>query len=273
MSPAYCRARPLRRRAAWWAPPVLGAIVWGLVTFSVGSPADSAMESSHSAPRAISAGPVDAGQLYLQDCASCHGVSGHGSARAPSLAGVGEAAVDFYLSTGRMPKRAYADKVAPYRPVLPEAQIKALDKYVTALVGHGGPPIPHVDVAAGNVAQGAEVYRVYCAGCHQYAGRGGELTDRPVPDLAQATPTQVAEAVRVGPAQMPRFGIQAVSPSQLNSIAAYVLYTHHPLNRGGNDLGLVEPFASGGLTWLVAVPVLLVLLRLIGKRDNSSARK
>jgi len=53
----------------------------------------------------VSTGPVDiqAGQiLYNGHCASCHGIGGVGS-KGPELLNVGPAAVDFFLSTGRMP--------------------------------------------------------------------------------------------------------------------------------------------------------------------------
>ena len=42
-------------------------------------------------------------KLYEVGCASCHGTGGQGSSDGPSLVGVGAAAVDFQVGTGRMP--------------------------------------------------------------------------------------------------------------------------------------------------------------------------
>src|SRR4029077_19949896 len=47
---------------------------------------------------------VAAGQaVYSARCASCHGSEGQGTALGPPLIGVGAAAADFQLRTGRMP--------------------------------------------------------------------------------------------------------------------------------------------------------------------------
>ena len=41
--------------------------------------------------------------LYEANCSTCHGLQGEGTANGPSLQNAGPAAVDFMLSTGRMP--------------------------------------------------------------------------------------------------------------------------------------------------------------------------
>ena len=58
------------------------------------------------------------GQVYVLRCQSCHLASGLGQPAegVPSLRGVGAAAVDFYVSTGRMPASDYSSQ-APRRPV------------------------------------------------------------------------------------------------------------------------------------------------------------
>ena len=45
-------------------------------------------------------------ELYVQNCASCHGPDGQGGANGPSLVGVGPANLDFQMWTGRMPVAA-----------------------------------------------------------------------------------------------------------------------------------------------------------------------
>ena len=47
---------------------------------------------------------IDEGKkLYSVGCASCHGTGGQGTSDGPTLVGVGSAAVDFQVGTGRMP--------------------------------------------------------------------------------------------------------------------------------------------------------------------------
>jgi ubiquinol-cytochrome c reductase cytochrome c subunit len=210
--------------------------------------------------------PIDAATVYLQNCASCHGGAATGTNRGPTLQGVGTAAVDFYLSTGRMPKRDVSPKPAPYKPAFSPAVITALDQYVTMLAAHGGPAIPSVDPRSGDTAQGGELYRDNCAACHGWGGTGGELTARPLPSITEATPTQLGEAVRIGPSQMPAFGTSSLSAQQVDSIAAYVNYLKHPDDRGGLALAHLGPVPEGAVAALVGLLFLLGVIRWIGKR-------
>ena len=45
-------------------------------------------------------------KLYLEGCSSCHGLGAEGTVNGPTLIGVGAAAVDFQVSSGRMPLAA-----------------------------------------------------------------------------------------------------------------------------------------------------------------------
>lgn len=268
-------ARRLGLRALLWMGPVLVAAAVGAFVFfpqrgdhattrvASGPPAGSGKASA-----TVSGGRVNARLLYLQTCAVCHGTTGLGSVRGPSLSHIGAAAVAFYLSTGRMPKRNFAHKTPPYTPVYPPKVISALVKYVTKLVAHGGPKIPYVNPAIGNVAKGGVLFRLNCAVCHGWGGAGGELTDRPIPNLRQATPAEIGEAIRVGPSQMPVFGTQAISNKELSSVAAYVRYMQHPQDRGGNALSYLGPVSEGAVTWLIAIPALLAFIRWTGKRAS-----
>src|SRR5690349_1235113 len=63
-----------------------------------------AAPTSMGAKRAPTAAEIRRGQeVFLRDCAWCHGKEGGGSQFAPSLKDVGTAAADFMLRTGRMP--------------------------------------------------------------------------------------------------------------------------------------------------------------------------
>ncbi len=207
---------------------------------------------------------ADAQQVYLRDCATCHGSQGEGSDRGPSLHGVGAAAVDYQLTSGRMPLSSPDATPTRHDPAYDQATIDALVAYV-ATIAPGGPPVPAVDPAAGDVADGGDLYRAQCAACHQWAAQGGALRFAEAPPLHAATATQIGEAVRTGPGEMPVFGEQAISPSQLDDVAAYVESLDHPDDAGGAPLGHFGPLPEGAVA-LVALGAIVVALRLIGTR-------
>ena len=97
----------------------------------------------------------------------------------------------------------------------------------------------------GRSRQGLALFSQHCAGCHQIAAEGGYLTGAVAPPLTDATATQVAEAVRIGPYLMPRFSSRAISDRQLDSIVAYVEQAQHPADPGGWSIGRVGPVPGG----------------------------
>lgn len=206
---------------------------------------------------------------YLSDCATCHGNEGRGTPRGTSLVGQGGAAVDYALSTGRMPLIVAGRSEEPGRPkeprpdafigqpsrparrsspAYPPEMIAALVDYVSQLTGGAGPDIP--TVSPGDVALGGEQFRLQCAACHSWAGTGGALAHREAPPLAPATPVQVAEAMRVGPGQMPAFGDAALSNAQVDDVVAYVQLLDHAPDRGGFALGHLGPVAEGAVAFV-----------------------
>jgi ubiquinol-cytochrome c reductase cytochrome c subunit len=137
---------------------------------------------------------------------------------------------------------------------------------VAYVSGFGGPAIPAVDPHRGDVARGKEAFTESCAGCHQVLGRGGIVTGAFVPALTDATPRQLAEAVRVGPYLMPPFGERQIDQRELDDIAAYVRASRHPDDRGGWGIGNIGPVPEGMIAWLLAGVVLLGVVRLLGER-------
>jgi ubiquinol-cytochrome c reductase cytochrome c subunit len=113
------------------------------------------------------------------------------------------------------------------------------------------------------------LFRQHCAGCHQIVARGGYVTDAVPPGLGDPTPTQIAEAVRIGPYVMPAFSVQAISNAQLDSIVAYVRYTQHPDDAGGWSLGDIGPIPEGLVTWFLAASVLVAVCITLGRRLRS----
>jgi ubiquinol-cytochrome c reductase cytochrome c subunit len=204
--------------------------------------------------------------LYLKDCGVCHGSDGRGTRQGPSLVGSGAAAVDFQISTGRMPLPSPHAESVRRTPKYRHETIRELVAYVQSITGGGGPPIPDVHPRAGNVARGGELFRQQCAACHSWSGEGGALTDRKAPKVQPATPTQIAEAVRTGPTNMPRFGPAAIADDQLNSLVAYTLYLDNPRDRGGEPLWHLGPLAEGAAAGILGLGGLLLASRWIGTR-------
>jgi ubiquinol-cytochrome c reductase cytochrome c subunit len=230
-------------------------------------------------PPAIPAGPnpaavpggqvVRAGQaLYNSSCAACHGPQGAGTADGPSLTNAGAAAVDFMVRTGRMPLSAPGAPVIAGRPAFSDADIKALVAYVAAF--GSGPPIPDVQVRGPtDLAAGRAAYTATCAACHGAAGSGDAIGGGVVaPPLLDTAPTQVGEAIRVGPDGMPAFDRSQVSDAQMAAIAAYLVFLRDRASPGGQTVGGVGPVAEGYVAWLVTFAGLLVIARWIERRRH-----
>jgi ubiquinol-cytochrome c reductase cytochrome c subunit len=225
----------------------------------------------------INRSATDVHDVYLRDCAFCHGADARGTKLGPDLRGVGAAQVDFQLSSGRMPVplgdasqskvlSSLSDAQTRRPPKYDERTRRALVEYVTGLAGGGGPAIPSVDPAAGNVAEGGSLYRLNCAACHAWSGDGGALLDREAPPVHPATPLETAEAVRSGPGNMPAFGHAALSDDQLQSLVRYVRYLDHPDDRGGSALWHLGPFAEGAIAVFIGLGLLVFAVRWIGTR-------
>src|SRR3954466_9345642 len=97
VSPSTFAARLVSRRRQLAGAAVV-AVALGLLgmLYAAIAPRGSAATTADPA--------VDQGRKLFQSlsCASCHGLNGEGGKRAPSLIGVGAAAVDFQMGTGRM---------------------------------------------------------------------------------------------------------------------------------------------------------------------------
>ncbi len=209
-------------------------------------------------------------QLFVNNCSSCHGLNAEGTDRGPNLVGVGAATVDFWVSTGRMPL-AYPGAQAVRKPVLfSRTQQLSIVSFVTSL-GPGGPGIPALNQQAANVSNGNDMFGLNCAGCHVITGTGDALANSAfAPTLYQATPTQIAEAIRTGPGNMPRFGPGTLSDQDVNDIVKYVRYLQHPANTGGFGLGHVGPVTEGFFAIVVGLGVLILAAYWIGIRAGAT---
>ncbi len=195
--------------------------------------------------------PVDGRATYVQQCATCHGIDLRGGANAPNIRGVGAAVVDFWVGTGRMPAAVPWMEIGHRGAQLPQATIDALVAYVVS-VQPGGPPIPIV-VTDGDATHGQTLFRENCMHCHGATASGAAIGDQQwAPSLADATITQVAEAIRIGPSEMPSFGEAQLTPSDVDDIATYLSQQR----AAGGPHGLPEPASGpvpeGLLGWLTA---------------------
>jgi len=208
-------------------------------------------------------------ELFLEGCASCHGMSGEGVAAegdtnyGPSLAGVGAAAVDFQVSTGRMPMAKPASQ-APEKPVIYTAdEISALAAFVASL--GPGPAIPDEeytdleDVTEEGISEGGEFFRTNCTACHNSVGAGGALRDgRWAPSLEDVDPVHMYEAMLTGPQQMPLFSDDVLTPQDKENVMAYIREIQEEPSAGitGGGLG---PVVEGMLGWFVGIGSLVVV--------------
>jgi len=226
--------------------------------------------SAAGVPPGASVQEIAAGrQLFETTCAVCHGLNAQGTARGPSLIGVGAASVDFQVSTGRMPAKEAGAQVPQKPVVLDAAQTRALASYIASL--GGGPAVPsaaEVNSAGANAGLGQQIFVAECAQCHNFAGAGGALTyGKYAPALTTATPAQIYEAMLTGPQSMPVFNDTTITPSEKRDIIRYITQTRKEPNPGGFSLGRVGPVTEGIVGWIAGLGlVILAAMWITAKR-------
>jgi len=208
-------------------------------------------------------------ELFAQGCASCHGMEAQGvEGRGPSLIGVGGAAVDFQVSTGRMPLAQIGTQAARGPSRYTPEQIAQLAAYIQSL--GGGPEVPKItesDVKAANLSEGGEIFRANCAACHNFAGAGNSLENgRYAPNLGAATTKQIYEAMLTGPEAMPVFGDKTITPEQKVAVAKYIESLRNGKDPGGANLGHLGPVPEGLVAILVGIGGLVVATMWIGAK-------
>ncbi len=222
-------------------------------------------------------------RLFEVSCASCHGVSGEGmntsgesdTSYGPSLLGVGAAAVDFQVGTGRMPMMQAGPEAVRKPPAMSPEETRALAAYVSTF--QPGPPIPTAEevnpegVSDADLAEGGELFRTNCAGCHNFVGRGGPLPDgRVAPPLQGVEPVHMFEAMVTGPQQMPVFSNQVITPEDKRNIIAYLKHVEAQPSDGGLTLGALGPVPEGLWAWIAGVGVCIVIAVWLGAKGARS---
>jgi ubiquinol-cytochrome c reductase cytochrome c subunit len=246
-----------RRRRHRFAPVVLllTALAATGGAYSAFSPTNDAQAAAGITTQTLEEGRA----LYLKNCATCHGLNAEGSTDGPSLVGVGAAAVDFQVGTGRMPARELGAQIEAKPVQLAPDEIAALAAYVASL--GPGPAIPSDSDVSGkdaDAAHGGEIYRTNCAMCHNYAGSGGALTrGKYAPSLKDTTAKHIYEAMLTGPQSMPVFGDTTMTPQDKRDIIAFLETTRSEASPGGARLGKVGPVTEGAVGWLVGLGALI----------------
>ena len=225
------------------------------------------------APQSASSTVLDEGKkLYLEGCSSCHGLGlegirqPDGTVAGPTLIGVGAAAVDFQVGTGRMPL-ANPQAQAPVKPVIyTDEEVEALAAYVSSF--SPGPAIPtaeDLNYTDADLALGGNLFRANCSSCHNFAGEGGSLTfGKYAPSLTESTDKHIYEAMLTGPQNMPVFPDTTLRVQDKQAILAYINDLQGQPNPGGVDLGRLGPVTEGLLFWIVGIGALVAAAVWIG---------
>ena len=222
--------------------------------------------------------------LYDVACVTCHGANLQGvEGRGPSLIGVGSGAVYFQVHSGRMPMLRNEAQAARKTPRYTEAQTLAIAAYVAA--NGGGPEIvynedgtvaqeslrgAHYDgkIDPADVARGSDLFRLNCASCHNFTGRGGALSSgKYAPVLDPANEQEIYQAMLTGPQNMPKFSDRQLSADEKKDIIAFIKAAKETPSPGGWSLGGLGPVAEGMFMWLVGIVVVVAAALWIGSRS------
>ncbi|MBF6439214.1 c-type cytochrome [Nocardia cyriacigeorgica] len=264
------RQRRVRRRIAGGLALLVGLVGAGFLASAL-TPDPQIATANEDTSALIREGQ----QLYETSCITCHGANLQGvQDRGPSLIGVGEAAVYFQVSSGRMPMTRN-EAQAERKPVKFDAhQTDAIGAYVAA--NGGGPTvvrnadgtIAQESLRGDDIARGSELFRMNCASCHNFTGRGGALSSgKFAPPLEPASEQQIYAAMLTGPQNMPKFSDRQLSPEEKRDIIAYVKDSMEAKSPGGYGLGGFGPATEGLAIWVVGIVLTVGAAMWIGSRS------
>jgi ubiquinol-cytochrome c reductase cytochrome c subunit len=208
-------------------------------------------------------------QLFLVGCAFCHGKNGEGISTVregqqigPSLVGVGAAAVDFQVGTGRMPLSNPGQQAPRKTPVYNDEEIAALAAYVASLAP--GPAVPSEEDYSIDglteeerqeaISRGGQIFLTNCTACHNFNGAGGAMPRGGyAPTLHGVDGKYIYEALLTGPQQMPTFSNGNLSPEEKRDVIAYLGSLEETPEYGGFGLGGLGPVSEGLFAWILGI--------------------
>ena len=225
-------------------------------------------------------------ELYDVACITCHGANLQGvKDRGKSLIGVGEGAVYFQVHSGRMPMLRNEAQAARKTPRYSEEQTLAIAAYVQSHGGgagivrdkDGGIAMeslrgknagPNGEIDPADVARGGELFRLNCASCHNFTGRGGALSGgKYAPVLDPANEQELYQAMLTGPQNMPKFSDRQLTADEKKDIIAYIKNAKETPTQGGWGLGGIGPVTEGLAMWIVGIVALVAAALWIGSRQ------
>ncbi len=227
-------------------------------------------------------------ELFLVGCSSCHGKNGEGVLTddgtwyGPSLIGVGAAAVDFQVGTGRMPMASPGAQAPIKRQAYNEEETAQLAAFVASL--GPGPAIPEPEdydpetipesEREEAIVRGGEFFRTNCTACHNFAGTGGALPGgKYAPTVVGVSPVHIYEALITGPQQMPVFSDEVLEPEQKKDIIAYLQSLEENPNYGGAAMGAYGPVSEGMFAWIIGIGSLVGFAIWIASHTARSTKK
>jgi ubiquinol-cytochrome c reductase cytochrome c subunit len=256
---------------------LLGLVITGAL-YSAFRPA--AADQSTTDRQLVAAGR----QLYVVSCATCHGLNGEGVLTkqgtnfGPSLVGVGAAAVDFQVGTGRMPMAAPGVQADARPPQFSAHEVEELAAYIASL--GPGPAIPSPaeydpsGLTEEQIAQGGEFFRTNCTACHNFHGAGGALPGgKYAPTLMGVPPRYIYEAMLTGPQQMPSFSDGVLTPSEKREVIGYLKGLESQPHYGGASLGNMGPVTEGLFGWTLGVGALILVTTWIANNGARATKK
>lgn len=224
------------------------------------APADKAKADETAQSLAIDEGK----KLYSVGCASCHGTGGQGTSDGPSLVGVGSAAVDFQVGTGRIAGAAARRPGAEEEGHLlagrdrPARRVRRLPRRPSPIK----PTEKQYSPEGADIAKGGELFRTNCAQCHNFSGKGGALTHgKYAPSLEGVEPKHIYEAMQTGPQNMPSFPDTTMPQKQKQDIIAYLdaVNSEKTASPGGLSLGGLGPVSEGLFAWIFGLGALIAV--------------
>ncbi|MEQ9320014.1 MAG: c-type cytochrome [Polyangiaceae bacterium] len=129
---------------------------------SQASPPTEAVASATTSARAAAPTRLSGADIFRINCQACHGPTGGGTEKAPSLRGASVAGLDKPLKSG--------GKKMPAFPHLSQPEINAVVAYAAALAAGGTPPAGGAVVTLSDADLGSRVYFSNCASCHEHGG-------------------------------------------------------------------------------------------------------
>ncbi|WP_046012606.1 cytochrome bc1 complex diheme cytochrome c subunit [Microbacterium sp. SA39] len=265
-------ARDKKRRSGGRRSPLAAAALIGaglMITGAVYAGASAAFAATDTQTVATELTVEDGEKLFTANCATCHGLDLQGTEAGPSLYGVGELAVEFQVSTGRMPLQMQGPQAPQKEPQFTEEQILAMAAYIQAEAP--GPSFPDEEIldGEGDVAAGAELFRVNCAMCHNVSAAGGALTEgKYAPGLNETSALHMYAAMVTGPQNMPVFGDMNLTDEDKRDIISALLFQQQAVPVGGFTLGNLGPVSEGLFVWIFGIGALVAITVWITAKSN-----